>query len=338
MKKNILVTGGLGYIGSHTCIELISSGYNPVIIDDLSNCKQSVHTRLQTITQKNDIPFIQGNVSDESIVNDIFETYSPYAVMHFAGSKAVGESVEQPLKYYRNNIESTLALLQAMQTYNVKNFIFSSSATVYGTENTPPLTENMITGNVTNPYGRTKYIIEEILKDLQISDDKLSIIILRYFNPVGADASGMIGEDPNGIPNNLMPYISKVASGELPELKIFGNDYPTPDGTGVRDYIHVTDLARGHVASLEKKGDEPGLHIYNLGTGKGFSVMDVLKSYEEVSGRNIPYSIAKRREGDLAESYADVQKAKNELDWTASKNIQDMVADSWNWIKSGNND
>lgn len=338
MKKNILVTGGLGYIGSHTCIELISSGYNPVIIDDLSNCKQSVHTRLQTITQKNDIPFIQGNVSDESIVNDIFETYSPYAVMHFAGSKAVGESVEQPLKYYRNNIESTLALLQAMQTYNVKNFIFSSSATVYGTENTPPLTENMITGNVTNPYGRTKYIIEEILKDLQISDDKLSVIILRYFNPVGADASGMIGEDPNGIPNNLMPYISKVASGELPELKIFGNDYPTPDGTGVRDYIHVTDLARGHVASLEKKGDEPGLHIYNLGTGKGFSVMDVLKSYEEVSGRNIPYSIAKRREGDLAESYADVQKAKNELDWTASKNIQDMVADSWNWIKSGNND
>ena len=336
MNKNILVTGGLGYIGSHTCVELISAGYTPIILDDLSNCKESVHARLQTITQKKDIPFVRGDVCNRDLLDNIFAEYKPLAVMHFAGSKAVGESVQKPLLYYRNNLETTLSLLETMQKYSVKSFIFSSSATVYGMDNTPPFTEDMPTGSVTNPYGRTKYIIEEILKDLHTAEQDWSITILRYFNPVGADASAMIGEDPNGVPNNLMPYIAKVASGELSELKIFGNDYNTADGTGIRDYIHVTDLAKGHVAALEKKGEESGLHIYNLGTGNGLSVMEVLKSYQETSGVTIPYTITGRREGDLAASYACADKARQELGWSAKKNIHDMTLDSWNWIKSGN--
>lgn len=331
-NKTVLVTGGLGYIGSHTCIELIASGYTPVILDDLSNCKESVHTRLQTITQKTTIPFIQGNVKDLNLLDDIFKQYNPSAVMHFAGSKAVGESVQKPLLYYRNNIETTLALLEAMQKHDCRTIIFSSSATVYGSDNEPPFKEDMPTGSVTNPYGRTKYMIEEILKDIQAANEEWSVTLLRYFNPVGADASGMIGEDPNGIPNNLMPYIAKVASGELEELKVFGNDYPTPDGTGVRDYIHVSDLAKGHVVALDKKGTEAGLHIYNLGTGQGLSVMDVLKAYERASGKTIPHKIAPRRDGDIAVSLADVSKAKAELNWTAQKTTQDMAQDSWRWI------
>lgn len=337
-NKTILVTGGLGYIGSHTCIELIAAGYTPVIIDDLSNCKESVHTRLQTITQNTKIPFVKGNVNNEGLLDDIFRRYQPAAIMHFAGSKAVGESVEKPLLYYRNNIESTLVLLQTMQNHDCKTIIFSSSATVYGAENEPPFTEDMPTGAVTNPYGRTKYMIEEILKDIQTANQDWSITLLRYFNPVGADGSGMIGEDPNGIPNNLMPFISKVAIGDLEELKVFGNDYATHDGTGVRDYIHVTDLARGHVAALEAKGEESGTHIYNLGTGSGLSVMDVLKAYENASGQSIQHQIVPRRYGDIAVSYADVSKAKTELGWIAKKTIQDMTVDSWRWVSSQNKD
>ena len=336
MNKNVLVTGGLGYIGSHACVELIASGYTPVIIDNLSNSKESVHELLKTLTQQDDIPFIKGDICHQATLDDVFESYNPIAVMHFAGSKIVSESVEQPLAYYQNNLTSTLNLLAAMEKYDVRNIIFSSSANIYGPDNEPPMTEDMVTGHVTNPYGRTKYMIEEMLKDIAIANKTWSVILLRYFNPVGADASGMIGEDPNGIPTNLVPYIARVANGDLPELNIYGDSYSTKDGTGVRDYIHVSDLARGHVAALEIKGEEAGTHIYNLGTGNGTSVMEMLDAYRKVSGKNIPYKIVSRRDGDMAISYADVSKAKRELNWSAKKNINDMALDSWNWVRSRN--
>ena len=332
MLKNVLVTGGLGYIGSHACVELISAGYNPIILDNLSNCKEDVFSRLKTLTQKDDIIFIKGDVANIQTLNNIFKKYSPISVMHFAGSKIVSESVDKPLEYYQNNLVSTLNLIECMQSNDVSNIIFSSSANIYGPDNLSPMTENMQTGNVTNPYGRSKYIIEEILRDVQHANKNWSVILLRYFNPVGADASGLIGEDPNGIPTNLIPYIAKVANGDLPILNIFGNDYPTKDGTGIRDYIHVSDLARGHVAALENKRETPGTHIYNLGTGQGSSVLEMVDAYKKASGKDIPYNFLARREGDLAESYADVTKAKNELKWTAKKNIHDMVMDSWRWI------
>jgi UDP-glucose 4-epimerase len=332
--KTILLTGGLGYIGSHCCIELIGAGYDPIIIDNLSNSKISVLDRLKLITQKDNIPFYQADVADKNALNAIFAEHDIDAVMHFAGYKAVGKSTKIPLAYYRNNLDTTLTLLEIMQEHDVQSFIFSSSATVYGEANTPPFTEKMPTGSGTNPYGRTKYMIEEILKDCAFANPAMSVSLLRYFNPVGADGSGMIGEDPNGIPNNLMPYIQKVASGELPDLSIFGDDYNTSDGTCVRDYIHVSDLARGHVAALEKKHDEAGVHIYNLGTGTGISVKEMVEAYGQACGKPIPYKIAPRREGDLPEFYADVSKAQEELNWTASKSLNDMVKDSWNWVNN----
>ena len=333
MNKNIIVTGGLGYIGSHAVIELIGAGYTPIIIDDLSNSKRSVHARLEQMSQKS-IEFYKGDICKTDFIQNLFDEYNPLSVMHFAGYKAVGESVSSPLSYYRNNIDGTLSLLEAMQKSDCKSFIFSSSATVYGEHGQPPFTEDMQTGNgITNPYGRTKFMIEEILKDLSIASPELSLTILRYFNPVGAHETGLIGEDPNGIPNNLMPYIAKVAAGELQELSIFGDDYDTKDGTGVRDYIHVVDLAKGHVAALEQKGVEPGTHIYNLGTGRGFSVKEVVKAYQDGSCQNIPYKITPRRAGDVATSYADASKAETELNWKAHKGLSDMVLDSWRFVK-----
>lgn len=333
----ILVTGGTGYIGSHTCIELINNGYEVIIIDNLSNSKKDVLKRIKQITGITPI-FYEGNVQNEQLLISIFEKHQIDAVIHFAGLKAVGESVEKPLEYYQNNLDSTLVLLKVMKKYNVNKIIFSSSATVYGSNNQVPFKETDKIGGTTNPYGTSKLFIEQILNDLSISNPDFSIIILRYFNPIGAHKSGLIGDNPNGIPNNLMPYITKVATKELTHLNIFGNDYPTKDGTGVRDYIHVVDLAIGHVKALTKSIKENGIHIYNLGTGIGYSVLEIVKTFEQENNIKIPYEIKPRRAGDIAECYADVTKAKEELDFKTKYNIKDMVKDSYNfYINNTNN-
>ena len=327
---NVLLAGGAGYIGSHTCVELINSGHDVVIADNFSNSCPEAVARVEEITGRK-IPLYEADVCDKTAVDKIFSENKIDAVIHFAGLKAVGESCEKPVEYYRNNIDSTLTLLETMKKYGVNNFIFSSSATVYGTPKTVPLVETMPTGSPTNPYGWTKLMMEQILTDTANANPDMSIVILRYFNPIGAHESGRIGEDPNGIPNNLMPYITQVAAGRLKCLGVFGNDYPTHDGTGVRDYIHVVDLAKGHVKAIDYSAEHKGTEIFNLGTGTGYSVLDIVNAFSKVNNIEIPYEIKPRRAGDIAECYADASKARDVLDWTAEKTLEDMCKDSWNW-------
>ena len=329
----ILVTGGTGYIGSHTCVELLNNNYEVVIIDNFVNSKKDVIDSIKKITNK-DVTFYEGDVRDKELMSKIFEDNNIEAVIHFAGLKAVGESVQKPLEYYQNNLDSTLVLLEVMKEFNVKKIIFSSSATVYGDNKNVPFKEDYTVVGTTNPYGTTKLFIEHILSDLIVADPEFSIVILRYFNPIGAHRSGLIGDNPNGIPNNLMPYVCKVATSELPCLNVFGNDYPTVDGTGVRDYIHVVDLAIGHVKALNKLVKDSGLFIYNLGTGKGTSVLELVNAFEEVNGISIPYVIKKRRDGDIASCYADVSKAYEELGFKTKYDIKDMVKDSYLFYKN----
>lgn len=328
---SILVSGGAGYIGSHTCVELIQAGHDIVIVDNFVNsCPEAIH-RVEQITGTT-IPFVEADLCDAAAVEQIFNQYPDIdSVIHFAGLKAVGESVAKPLEYYTNNLTSTLVLLNAMRAHNVKNFVFSSSATVYGDPATVPIREDFPTGGTTNPYGTTKLFIEKILMDYCKADPTLNVALLRYFNPIGAHESGLIGEDPNGIPNNLVPYIAQVAVGKLEKLHVFGGDYPTPDGTGVRDYIHVVDLARGHVAAIEKVSQNCGLFVCNLGTGKGYSVLDILHAYEKACGKELPYVMDPRRPGDIAACYADPQKAWDEMGWKAQYGIEEMCASSWKW-------
>lgn len=325
----ILLTGGAGFIGSHTCVELIEAGYDVVIADDLSNSKPLVLERLKELTGK-EIKFYQIDIADKEKMEDMFAKENFNAVIHFAGFKAVGESVAKPVMYYRNNIDTTLTLLETMAKYNVKNIVFSSSATVYGVPESVPLVEGMKTG-CTNPYGWTKLMIEQILTDEAAANKNLSVVLLRYFNPIGAHKSGRIGEDPTGIPNNLLPYITQVAIGKLPQLGVFGNDYPTHDGTGIRDYIHVVDLAKGHVKAIEYAFKNKGTEIFNLGTGTGYSVLDIVKAFEKANDVTIPYAIKPRRKGDVAKCYADPVKAKEKLGWQAEKTLEDMCKDSWRW-------
>lgn len=327
---SVLVTGGLGYIGSHTCFDLMNAGQEIVVVDNLYNCKKSSYDRIKALTGK-DFSFYECDIRNKEGLNEVFEKENITSVIHFAGLKAVGESVRKPLEYFDNNITGTLVLLDVMRKHNCKKIVFSSSATVYGMNNVSPLTEDMEVGGVTNPYGRTKFMIECILKDLYVSDNSWSICLLRYFNPIGAHKSGTMGEDPNGIPNNLMPYITQVAIGKLDHLNVFGDDYDTPDGTGVRDYIHVVDLALGHIKAVEKVEGEDGLFIYNLGTGVGYSVLDVVKAFEKASGKKIPYVIGPRRDGDIATCYSDPSKALKELGWKAERGIEEMCEDSWRW-------
>lgn len=330
--KNILVTGGAGFIGSHTCVELLESGYNIIIMDNFSNSKPEALNRIKKITNK-DFLFYNTDMNDFNGVCNIFEENEIDAVIHFAGFKAVGESVQKPIDYYSNNITGTLELLKAMKKYSCKNIVFSSSATVYGMNNPVPYSEEMPT-SATNPYGYTKVMIERILTDISKSDNGWSVILLRYFNPIGAHKSGLIGEDPNGIPNNLLPYICQVAVGKLKQLNVFGNDYNTTDGTGVRDYIHVVDLAKGHLSALKYAFENKGTETINLGTGKGSSVLEVLHSFEKACGKEIPYRFSERRSGDIAECYADTSKAKKLLNWSAQYNLDEMTSDSWNFIRN----
>ena len=332
----VLVTGGLGYIGSHTCVELLQENYEVVVLDNLSNSKEEVKDKIKEITGK-EVKFYLGDMIDEQLLDQIFTTEKIDAVIDFAAYKAVGESVQKPIEYYTNNVSTVLVLLKTMMKHNVKKIVFSSSATVYGDPERVPIKEEDKIGGTTNPYGTSKLFVEQILKDLYKSDNDWDIAILRYFNPIGAHPTGLIGEEPNGIPANLMPYIAKVASGELECLSVFGNDYPTKDGTGVRDYIHVVDLAKGHVSALNKLDKEgKGLYIYNLGTGTGYSVLDMVKGFEQATGKKVPYKIAPRRAGDIATCYADPKKAKEELGWEATKNLEDMCKDSWNYIEKNN--
>lgn len=333
----ILVTGGMGYIGSHTVVELINEGYEPIILDNLSNSKEEVLKRIKQITNK-DVKFYKADLCDINEVEKVFSMEKNiYGVIHFAGLKAVGESVKIPLSYYHNNIVGTLNLVNTMYKYNVCNLIFSSSATVYGKVKVMPAREDEENLGSVNPYGRTKLFIEEMLKDFQNANKQFNIILLRYFNPIGAHISGLIGEDPQGIPNNLMPYITQVAVGKREKLNVFGNDYNTPDGTCIRDYIHVDDLAQGHIASIRKLQENCGLKIYNLGMSKGYSVLDVVHAFEKANDLKIPYSITERRPGDVDELYADCSKALKELGWYAKKDIIDMCRDSWNWQKKNPN-
>ena len=328
----ILVTGGTGYIGSHTAIELLDNDYEVVIVDNLSNSKKEVLDRIKDITGK-DVTFYEGNVCDKELLRKIFNDNKIEAVIHFAGYKAVGESVKNPLMYYRNNIDSTLSLCEVMNEYNVKNIVFSSSATVYGNPKSLPIKENFEISHATNPYGETKIIIERILNDLYVSDNSWNIALLRYFNPIGAHTSSLIGENPNDIPNNLMPYIVKVATGELKELSVFGNDYDTIDGTGVRDYIHVVDLAKGHIKALEWVLNDNGIDAFNLGTGNGYSVLELVEAFKKYNNVDVPYKIVGRRDGDIASCYADASKAKEVLGWSSEKTIKNMVIDSYNYVK-----
>lgn len=332
----ILVTGGAGYIGSHTCVELLNEGYEVVVLDNLSNSSEKSLERVKQITGK-EAKFYKRDILDRDILKKILETENIESCIHFAGLKAVGESVAKPWEYYNNNIAGTLTLVDEMRKAGCKNIIFSSSATVYGDPAMIPITEECPKGTCTNPYGWSKSMLEQILSDIQKADPEWNVILLRYFNPIGAHKSGLIGENPNGIPNNLMPYITQVAVGKLKELGVFGNDYDTPDGTGVRDYIHVVDLAIGHVKALSKLKENVGLGIYNLGTGTGYSVLDIVKNFEVATGVNIPYSIKPRRAGDIATCYSDASKAKEELGWTAQFGIKEMCADSWNWQKNNPN-
>lgn len=331
----ILVTGGAGYIGSHTCLELLQAGYEVVVVDNLSNSKEESLKRVQELAGKT-LEFHKVDLLDKEALNAVFDSASIEAVIHFAGLKAVGESVTIPLHYYHNNVTGTLVLCEVMERHGVKNIVFSSSATVYGDPHTVPITEAFPL-SPTNPYGRTKWMIEEILRDLHRTDEVWNIALLRYFNPVGAHPSGRIGEDPNGIPNNLLPYIAQVAVGKLSALPVFGNDYPTPDGTGVRDYIHVVDLSVGHLAALLKLTSNPGVVTYNLGTGRGYSVLEMVSAFEKASGKKIAYNIEGRRAGDIASCYADPSMAKKELDWSADRGIDEMCADSWHWQSSNPN-
>ena len=329
----ILVTGGAGFIGSHTCVELLNAGYDVVVIDNLVNSKEKAIDAIKKITGK-DFKFYKKDMLDKDALNEIFdENPDINSVIHFAALKAVGESVEKPIEYYTNNLISTLNLVDVMRKHNVKKLVFSSSATVYGDPDQVPIKETAKTGNATNPYGETKVMIERILNDIYISDNEWSIILLRYFNPIGAHESGLIGEKPNGIPNNLMPYINQVALGKLDHLKVFGNDYNTPDGTGVRDYIHVVDLAKGHIKAIEKANKITGVECYNLGTGKGYSVLDIVRNFEKANNIKIKYEIVPRRAGDIATCYADPSKAEKELGWKAEKNLEDMCKDSWKFTK-----
>jgi UDP-glucose 4-epimerase len=328
--NTILVTGGAGYIGSHTVLQLLESGQKVIVLDNLCNASAEGLKRVEELTGKKTI-FIEGDIRDEVLLGQLFSDHSVDSVIHFAGLKAVGESVEKPLMYYQNNVYGTLDLCEAMQKHGVKNLVFSSSATVYGDPVSLPLKEDMPTGQPTNPYGQSKLMVELILRDLYQSDSQWNIAILRYFNPAGAHPSGRIGEDPNGIPNNLMPFITQVATGKRAQLSVFGDDYDTPDGTGVRDYIHVEDLAAGHLKALAKLEKNVGLVTYNLGTGQGYSVLDMVKEFEKQSGKAVPYQIVPRRAGDVASCYADPALASNELDWEAKKGLDAMCRDSWNW-------
>ena len=334
---SVLVCGGAGYIGSHTCVELIESGYDIVVVDNLSNsCEESLK-RVEQITGKK-VPFIKADLCEPAATEAVFAQYPEIdSVIHFAGLKAVGESVRKPLEYYTNNLVSTLVLLNAMRAHGVKNFVFSSSATVYGDPASVPIREDFPTGGTTNPYGTTKLFLERVLMDYCAADPSLNVALLRYFNPIGAHASGLIGEDPNGIPNNLVPYIAQVAVGKLEKLHVYGNDYPTPDGTGVRDYIHVVDLAQGHVAALKKLETNCGLFVVNLGTGKGYSVLEVLHAYEKACGKTLPYVVDPRRPGDIASCYAEPKKALEEMGWQAKLGIEEMCASSWKWQSTNPN-
>jgi UDP-glucose 4-epimerase len=331
----VLVTGGAGYIGSHTCLELLQAGHEIIVVDNLANSKEESLKRVQELAGKS-LRFHKVDVLDKEILDSVFESYSIQAVIHFAGLKAVGESVMIPLRYYHNNVTGTLTLCQAMKEHNVKNLVFSSSATVYGDPPQVPITEDFPL-SPTNPYGRSKLMIEEILRDVQRADESWNVAILRYFNPVGAHSSGRIGEDPNGIPNNLLPYVAQVAAGKLPELFVFGDDYPTRDGTGVRDYIHVVDLALGHLKALDKLTTHPGVVTYNLGTGRGYTVREVVAAFEKASGKKIPYQIVGRRPGDVASCYADPTKARRELGWSAGRGIDEMCMDVWRWQSNNPN-
>lgn len=327
---NVLVTGGAGYIGSHTCVELIEAGHHPIAVDNLVNASAESLRRVAEITGV-EVPFIDGDVCDEALLERVFSEHDIDCVIHFAGLKAVGESVEKPLAYYRNNLTSTMTLCQVMGRHGVKKIIFSSSATVYDRDNTMPLREDSKIGNCTNPYGWTKFMCEEILRDVAKADKEWSVVLLRYFNPVGAHPSGLIGEHPNGIPNNLMPFISQTAIGKREKLSVFGNDYPTPDGTGVRDYIHVVDLAKGHVAAMDYLCSHTGEAVFNLGTGNGYSVLDMVNAFEKANGVKVPYVIAPRRSGDVAVCYADPAKSAEVLGWHAQYNLEDMCRDTWHW-------
>lgn len=332
----ILVTGGAGYIGSHTCVELLNEGYEVVVLDNLSNSSEKSLERVKQITGK-EVKFYKGDILDRDILKEIFKAEKIESCIHFAGLKAVGESVEKPWEYYNNNIAGTLTLTDEMRKHGCKNIIFSSSATVYGDPAMIPITEECPKGTCTNPYGWSKSMLEQVLSDMQKADLEWNVILLRYFNPIGAHKSGLIGENPNGIPNNLMPYITQVAVGKLKELGVFGDDYDTPDGTGVRDYIHVVDLAKGHVKAINKLKENVGLGIYNLGTGTGYSVLDIVKNFEAATGMKVPYAIKPRRAGDIATCYSDAAKAEKELGWKAQFGIKEMCADSWNWQKNNPN-
>ncbi|MEQ6344643.1 MULTISPECIES: UDP-glucose 4-epimerase GalE [Vibrio] len=326
----ILVTGGLGYIGSHTCVQMIEAGMDPIIIDNLCNAKVEVLNRIEALTGKQPT-FYRGDVRDEDFLDSVFTKHEIQAVIHFAGLKAVGESVVKPLEYYDNNVNGSLVLARSMRKAGVKSIVFSSSATVYGDPDIVPITEDSPTGITTNPYGRSKYMVEECLSDLFNAENDWSITWLRYFNPVGAHPSGTMGEDPQGIPNNLMPFIAQVAVGRREKLSVFGNDYPTPDGTGVRDYIHVMDLADGHIAALKTVGAKSGLHIYNLGTGKGSSVLEMVEAFGVACGNPVSYELCQRRPGDIAECWASTEKAERDLSWKATRSVAEMTADTWLW-------
>ncbi|OQK16582.1 UDP-glucose 4-epimerase [Methyloprofundus sedimenti] len=334
--KKILVTGGAGYIGSHACVELLQANYDVIVIDNLSNSKSESLQRVEKITGKT-LSFVEADLRDKKALHEIFSAHDIYAVMHFAGLKAVGESCAQPIRYYQNNVYGTLVLAEVMETFGVKKMIFSSSATVYGEPDTVKYTEDLPVFGATNPYGKSKAMVEDILKDLSsadavfASDNPWTIILLRYFNPIGAHHSGLIGEDPNGIPNNLVPYVSQVAVGKLAQLSVFGDDYPTPDGTGVRDYIHVVDLVKGHLHALDALENIAGCKAYNLGAGKGYSVLEVITAFERITGKTINYKIVARRTGDIAEFYANPALALRELNWQTEKKLDDMVADTWRW-------
>jgi len=335
MPKTILVTGGAGYIGSHTCVELLSAGFNVIVVDNLANSKRESLNRVQKIAGKT-LVFHEVDLLNQDALDKVFSESSIDAVIHFAGLKAVGESVDIPLRYYHNNLTGTMNLCHAMKTHDVKNMVFSSSATVYGDPRKVPIKEDFPV-SPTNPYGRSKLMIEQILKDLYISDKKWNIVLLRYFNPVGAHFSGSIGEDPNGIPNNLFPFITQVAVEKFKELSVFGNDYSTPDGTGVRDYIHVVDLAQAHIKALDRFELDAGVNIFNLGTGQGCSVFEILRAFESASGKKIPYKVVGRRPGDIATCYADPAKAKTQLGWVAKYGIDEMCSDAWRWQRNNPN-
>ena len=330
---SILVTGGTGFIGSHTVVELINAGYDPVIADNLFNSKETVVDRIEKITGKRP-KFYRTDILDEKALDEIFEKEDIEAAIHFAGYKAVGESTQKPIEYYHNNLESTLTLCRVMRKHGVKKIVFSSSATVYGEPAFIPITEECPLGETTNPYGATKSMQERILTDIWRSDNEWKVMLLRYFNPIGAHESGLIGEDPKGIPNNLIPYVARVAAGKLEKIHVFGDDYDTEDRTGVRDYIHVVDLAKGHVKAIEGMEKYDGVRIYNLGTGRGVSVLEIIRTFSKACGKELPYVIDPRRPGDIAVNYADPSKAREELGWTAEKTLEDMCADSWNWQKN----